>query len=101
MATGMGSCDFLANLTCDPTTNLCVRVGDGSAGADCYTTAGCDSGLVCGRTANYERICLPPAATGTACTDNSQCASEYCAIPSGGVNGLCADVVASDSCQAL
>lgn len=68
-------CDYFSGLTCDETTEKCVRTGDGSLGARCDTTdAGdlipCQSGLYCDGTLG---TCQPVKHAGEACDTDSQC----------------------------
>ncbi|MFO0653286.1 MAG: hypothetical protein U0326_44105 [Polyangiales bacterium] len=72
-------CNPLAHLECNA-MNTCATLGDGAMGSRCIPgndllAATCNEGLRCDQTS---RTCVPRAATGAACTRNSDCLSNEC-----------------------
>lgn len=84
-------CDATQGLACDPDTERCVSVGDGSVGSPCtyeddefLSYFACDDGLYCNNQADVP-VCARRLEVGEGCDFDGQCETGYC------VSGECSE----------
>lgn len=98
-ADGVAVCDLLQDLVCDPMSSVCEEIGDGTQGASCQSSFGCEEDLVCSSSLGGIGACTTPFANGQACSTSAACASRYCAIEDGSSAGVCAEPPVSGACS--